>query len=393
MKGVDIVNPLLNLIAYGQSYWMDNLTRGMITSGELRQRVTVQGLRGITSNPAIVHQAISGSHDYDAHITELVNKGLTANEIYEQLVVTDVQEACDILRPVYDASEGVDGFVSLEVAPSLAHDTLGTMQEVRRLAGAVNRPNTLIKIPGTAAGVPAIEQMLYKGININVTLLFAIQAYEAVAQAYLTALERRVADGKPVHNVASVASVFLSRIDVLVDQLLAHRRRTTMTRDGLPPPESLMGQSAIANAKLAYQCFKRLFSGPRWEALAQRGARVQRLLWASTSPKHRRYRDVHYVEPLIGPQTVTTMTAETIAAFADHGVMVANAVEADLEEAHQVFHDLLTLGLRFDCVTWQLQNEGIQKFLTPFETLLNTLDDKRQTVLGERTFYETVPRE
>jgi transaldolase len=373
MKGVDIVNPLLNLIAYGQSYWMDNLTRGMILSGELQQRVTTQGLRGITSNPAIVHQAISGSHDYETHITELISQGLTASDIYERLVVTDVQEACDILHPVYEASEGVDGFVSLEVSPYLAHDTVGTMQEARRLAHAVHRPNVLIKIPGTPAGVPAIEQMVYEGININVTLLFAIQDYEAVAHAYIAALERRVAEGKPVHTVASVASFFLSRIDVLIDQLLQQRYRATTTGDGSPRLESLMGQGAIANAKLAYQRFKRLFSGPRWEALAQRGARVQRLLWASTSPKSPRYRDLHYVEPLIGPQTVTTMTAETIAAFADHGVNIANAVEAHLEEAHQVLQDLATAGIRFDCVTWHLQNEGIQKFMDPFDTLLHTL--------------------
>jgi transaldolase len=267
----------------------------------------------------------------------------------------------------------MDGFVSLEVSPYLAHDTVGTMQEARRLAHAVNRPNVLIKIPGTPAGASAIEQMVYEGININVTLLFAIQDYEAVAQAYLLALERRVADGKPVHTVASVASFFLSRIDVLIDQLLQQRYRATTTGDGSPRLESLMGQGAIANAKLAYQRFKRLFSGPRWEALAQRGARVQRLLWASTSPKSPRYRDLHYVEPLIGPQTVTTMTAETIAAFADHGVNVANAVEAGLEEAHQVLQDLATVGIRFDCVTWQLQNEGIQKFMDPFDTLLHTL--------------------
>lgn len=209
------MNPLRKLITYGQSYWMDNLTRGMMTSGELQQRITEQGLRGITSNPAIVHQAISGSHDYDTHISQLISQGLTSGEIYERLVVTDARDACDILRPVYEASEGVDGFVSLEVSPSLAHDTAGTMQETRRLAYAVNRPNILIKIPGTAAGAPAIEQMLYEGININVTLLFAIQDYEAVAHAYIAALERRIADGKPVHNVASVASFFLSRIDVL----------------------------------------------------------------------------------------------------------------------------------------------------------------------------------
>jgi transaldolase len=370
------VNPLHHLITLGQSYWMDNLTRGMIRSGELQQRVTEQGLRGITSNPAIVHQAISGSHDYETHITELMGQGLTASDIYEQLVVMDVQEACDILRPVYEASEGVDGFVSLEVSPRLAHDTVGTMQEARRLAHAVNRSNVFIKIPGTPAGVPAIEQMLYEGININVTLLFAIEDYAAVADAYMAALERRVGEGKPVHTVASVASFFLSRIDALVDQLLSHRMGVATDGDGLPQPKQLLGKAAIANAKLAYQRFKQICNGPRWEALEKHGARVQRLLWASTSTKNPKYHDVHYIEPLVGPQTVTTMTAGTIAAFADHGVPVANTVEANLEEARRVMHDLARLGIRFDGVTWQLQNEGIQKFMDAFDTLMHMLEVK-----------------
>jgi transaldolase len=266
------------------------------------------------------------------------------------------------------------------------------MREARRLAHAVHRPNVLIKIPGTPAGVPAIEQMVYEGININVTLLFAIQDYEAVAQAYLLALERRVAEGKPVHTVASVASFFLSRIDVLVDQLLRHRIRATTARGGRIEPEQLIGKGAIANAKLAYQRFKQMFRGPRWEALATHGARVQRLLWASTSTKTPHYQDVHYIAPLIGPHTVTTMTAGTIAAFADHGVIMANAVEADLEDAHRVLQDLATVGIRFDCVTWHLQNEGIQKFIDPFEALLHMLEDTRQALLEEWMSHEALPR-
>lgn len=370
------MNPLHHLITLGQSYWMDNLTRGMIRSGELQQRVTEQGLRGITSNPAIVQQAISGSHDYERPITELMGQGLTASDIYEQLVVMDVQEACDILRPVYEASEGVDGFVSLEVSPRLAHDTVGTMQEARRLAHTVDRPNVLIKIPGTPAGVPAIEQMLYEGININVTLLFAIEDYEAVAHAYIAALERRLAEAKPLHTLTSVASFFLSRIDVLVDQLLRHRMGVATDGDGLPQPDQLLGKAAIANAKLAYQRFKQIVNGPRWEALEKHGARVQRLLWASTSTKNPNDHDVYYIEPLIGAQTVTTMTGETIAAFADHGVSVANTVEANLEEARRVMHDLALLGIRFDCTTWQLQNEGIQKFMDAFDALMHILEVK-----------------
>jgi transaldolase len=363
-------------MTYGQSYWMDNLTRGMITSGALHQRVMEEGLRGITSNPSIVQQAIAGSHDYDTHIAELMRQRRSPSAIYEQLVVGDVQAACDILHPVYEASEGVDGFVSLEVSPYLAHDTTGTMQEARRLAQAVNRPNVFIKIPGTPAGVPAIEQMLYEGININVTLLFAIEDYEAVAHAYIAALERRLAEAKPLHTLTSVASFFLSRIDALVDLLLCHRMGVATDRDGLPQPEQLAGKAAIANAKLAYQRFKQICNGPRWEALAKHGARVQRLLWASTSTKNPTYHDVHYIEPLIGPQTVTTMTAGTIAAFADHGVPVANAIEANLEEARRVMHDLARLGIRFDCVTWQLQNDGIQTFMDAFDALMHLLEVK-----------------
>lgn len=361
-------------MTYGQSYWMDNLTRGMITSGALRQRVMEEGLRGITSNPAIVHQAITGSHDYDTPIAALISQRQSPSEIYAQLVVGDVQAACDILRPVYQASEGVDGFVSLEVSPYLAHDTTATIQEARRLAQAVNRPNVFIKIPGTPAGVPAIEQMLYEGININVTLLFAIEDYEAVAHAYIVALERRLAETKPLHTLTSVASFFLSRIDTLVDQPLCHRMGVATDRDGLLQPEQLAGKAAIANAKLAYQRFKQICNGPRWEALAKHGARVQRLLWASTSTKNPTYHDVHSIERLVGPQTVTTMTEETIAAFAEHGVPVASTVEADLEEARRVMHDLARLGIRFDCVTWQLQNDGIQTFMDAFDALMHMLE-------------------
>jgi transaldolase len=252
----------------------------MIKSGELKTRVAEYGLRGVISNPAIFHKAIAGSDDYDAQIQQLVNEGLAIHEIYEQLTVTDIQAACDILRSVYEATDGMDGYVSFEVSPYLAHDTEGTMQEVRRLWHAVNRPNLFIKIPGTSAGVPAIEEMLYKGININITLLFSVRAYEAVAHAYIRAMERRVAESQPVDHVASVASFFLSRIDVLVDQLLGHRIQPAAPHGETPRPEPLIGKVAIANAKLAYQSFKRIFSGPRWEALAAHGAHVQRPLWA-----------------------------------------------------------------------------------------------------------------
>jgi transaldolase/glucose-6-phosphate isomerase len=382
--------PLLELIKYGQSYWLDNLTRTMIKNGELKQRVDTQGLRGITSNPAIFNKAISTSKDYDAQIAQLVRQDSAIEDIYEQIVVTDVQDACDILRPVYDASAAEDGYVSLEVSPYLAHDTDGTMQEARRLFQAVNRPNVFIKIPGTPAGVPAIEQMLYEGININITLLFSVQSYEAVAQAYIKAMERRVAESKPVQKVASVASFFLSRIDVLVDQLLGHRLQPALSQGNGPRPQQLMGQVAVANAKLAYQSFQRLFAGARWQALAAQGARVQRPLWASTSTKDPLYRDVCYVEPLIGPHTVNTMPDETIAAFADHGVIVPNSVEADLERSVQVLRDLAAVGIDLDSVTQQLLHEGVQKFIDPFDALMRTLANKRRETLGERAGSQTM---
>jgi transaldolase len=279
-----------------------------------------------------------------------------------------------LLRPVFDESKGVDGFVSLEVSPYLAHDTERTMQETRRLFNAVDRPNVFIKIPGTAAGVNAIEEMLYEGININITLLFSVERYEAVAKAYLTALERRLVQSKPIDNVASVASFFLSRIDILVDQLLQHR----MGQEN-GPARALIGKVAVANAKLAYQSFKKIFSSSRWQKLEGKGgARVQRPLWASTSTKNPQYSDVCYVEPLIGPHTVNTMPEETIAAFAHHGRVKKNTVEENVVEAAQTIAELERLGIDFSCVAWQLENEGVQKFIDPFAELMKTIATKYQ---------------
>ena len=376
------MKPLLDLIKCGQSYWLDNLTRAMLHNGALKQRVETQGLRGVTSNPAIFNKAILGSTDYDAQLAQLTRAGQSIQDIYEALVVTDVQQACDVLRPVHDASDGVDGYVSLEVSPYLANDTAGTIQEARHLFHAVDRPNVMIKIPGTPAGLPAIEAMLYEGININITLLFAIQNYEAVAQAYVQALERRVAEGKPVHTIASVASFFISRIDVLIDQLLSQRSQAGGGQSAGPQPDSLMGKVAVANAKLAYQSFKRLFSGPRWQALEAKGARVQRPLWASTSTKNPQYSDVSYVEPLIGAHTVNTMPDETIEAFADHGVVAENSVEAKLDEARQILRDLAAVGVDLEAATNQLQEEGVQKFVDPFAALIQALSAKQQAILA-----------
>jgi transaldolase len=291
---------------------------------------------------------------------------------------------------VYNDSDGIDGFVSLEVSPYLAHNTIGTVQEARRLWAAVDRPNVMIKIPSTPAGIPAIEEVLYEGINVNITLLFATQDYEAVALTYMRALERRLAAGQPIRNVASVASFFLSRIDVLVDQLLGHRIQPGLSASATPRPEQLFGKVAIANTKVAYQYFQRLFGGARWQALAAKGAPLQCPLWASTSTKDPLYHDTHYVEPLIAPHTVNTMPAETIAAFADHGCVVANVLETDLAEAHRILADLERLGIDLAGVTRQLQNEGVQKFIEPFDALMQALAAKREALLGERVSHQTL---
>lgn len=378
------MSALLKLIEYGQSYWLDNLSRKMILNGQLNKRVTDQGLRGMTSNPSIFNNAISKSDDYDEQIMRLVKQGKSTAEIYEALTVKDVQDACDILRPVYDESNGEDGYVSLEVSPYLAQHAEQTMVEARHLFKTVNRPNLFIKIPGTDACVPAIEQMLYEGININITLLFSIKSYERIAQAYINALERRAKENKPIQNVASVASFFLSRIDVLTDQLLTHRIHPDAKGNDTSLPRQLLGQAAIASAKLAYQSFKRIFSGKRWEALAEKDARVQRPLWASTSTKNPEYSDVKYVEPLIGYNTVNTMPEETIAAFADHGTATENTIEDNLDEAHEVLNDLDRVGIDIDKVTWQLVNDGIQKFIDPFAVLIKNISEKRERFVAEK---------
>ncbi|MCL5030176.1 MAG: bifunctional transaldolase/phosoglucose isomerase [Bacteroidetes bacterium] len=378
------MNTLIELLNYGQSYWLDNLTRGKIKNGELKKRVANQGLRGITSNPSIFNKAITNGTDYDKQIKQLVEQKKGVHEIYEALTIKDVQDACDILKPVYDSSEGVDGFISIEVSPYLARDTEGTMIEARRLFKEVNRPNCYIKIPGTPEGVPAIEQMLYEGINVNITLLFSIQSYEAVAYAYLNALERRVAENKPIERLRSVASFFLSRIDVLADQLLGSVIIPGKIQDNTLRPEQLFGKAAIANAKIAYQSFKKIFSGERWEKLLSHGAKVQRPLWASTSTKDPLYNDVKYVEPLIGPDTVNTLPDETIDAFDDHGKIESNTIEKDVDESYKVIEDLRKIGVDIDFVTTQLLNEAIQKFVEPYDNLMKNISQKRDAILGER---------
>jgi len=360
------VNRLLKLNEYGQSYWLDNLTRKKITSGELKKRIEEQGLRGVTSNPTIFDKAIAKSQDYDTQIEELAKKGVDPLHIYDQLVIKDIQDACDVMRPVFDKTHGLDGYISLEVSPHLAHNPEETAQETRRLFKTVNRPNCLIKIPGTKEAIPVIEQMLYEGININITLLFSVKMYEQVANAYVSALEKRVKENKPIDMIASVASFFLSRIDVLVDKLLEQKQDA----------KNLLGKIAIANAKMAYQSFKTIFQGKRWEELAKKGAKVQRPLWASTSTKNPNYLDVMYVEPLIGKDTVNTMPDETIEAFADHGKAAAQIIEQDIDKAKEDLNNLKKAGIDLEAVTDQLTKEGIQKFIEPYDALLKTIQEK-----------------
>ncbi len=378
------MSKLTKLIDYGQSYWLDNLTRSMIKSGELKKRIAKEGLRGQTSNPAIFHKAISESSDYNKQIEKLAKEGKSVLEIYDALTIKDVQDACDLFKEVYESSNGVDGYVSLEVSPYLAHDTEKTLSEARRLFAEVNRPNCHIKIPGTHAGIPAIEQALYEGINVNVTLLFSIKAYEDVAHAYINALERRLNGGKPVAQIASVASFFLSRIDVLTDQLLGHLINPVKDFGNLPRPEHLLGKTAIASAKLAYQSYLKIFSGERWEKLVSAGAKVQRPLWASTSTKDPLYIDTKYVEPLIGYNTVNTLPEVTISALTDHGKLEENTILKNVDEAAQILSDLKKLGIDIDLVTTQLTNEGVQKFIEPFDKLMKKLAQERLKILEDK---------
>jgi transaldolase/glucose-6-phosphate isomerase len=373
-------NPLVKLQSFGQSVWLDFLRRGMLASGELRQLIEEDGARGVTSNPSIFEKAIAGSHDYDEAIRALALEGKSVPEIYQALTVADVQRAADLFRPVYDQMAGRDGFVSLEVSPYLASDTAGTIAEARRLWAALDRPNVFIKVPATLAGLPAISQLIGEGINVNVTLLFGLERYREVAEAYLAGLEAGAAEGQSLERVASVASFFLSRIDVLVDPLLEK-----VMQAGGPKAEiarSLHGQVAIACAKVAYQIYKEVFEGARFRTLAARAARTQRPLWASTSTKNPADSDVKYVEALIGPETVNTLTLETLHAYRDHG-HPALRLEEGVAEAREVLRRLPGVGIDLAAVTQQLEEEGVQKFNVSFDRLMTTLEEKRAAALTE----------
>ena len=363
-------NPLKQLRTLGQSIWLDYIRRDLISSGKLRRLIEEDGLRGMTSNPSIFEKAIVDSHDYDEDIKAMVRQGKGTDAIYEGLSQRDVQNAADEFRPLYDMTDGEDGYVSLEVNPHLAHDTGGTINEARRLWIALDRPNVLIKVPATADGLPAIQQLISEGINVNVTLLFGLLRYRQVAEAYIAGIEARVAQGKSVESIGSVASFFVSRIDALVDPLL--EKVIAMGGNEADLAKKVHGQVAIASAKMAYQVYKEIFEGERFSKLASHGALVQRLLWASTSTKNPEYSDVKYVEALIGPRTVNTAPLETLDAYRDHGEPEAR-LEQNVGEARLVFDRLPELGISLDNVAQNLEDEGVEKFNQPFDKLMATL--------------------
>ncbi len=361
----------------GQSLWYDNLSRAFISGGKIASMIEELGLRGITSNPSIFEKSINGSDEYDADIETAIKDGLTTSEIYERLTTDDVRNAADVMRPVFDRTNGVDGYVSIEVEPRLANNTEETMEAARRLWKTVNRPNVMIKIPGTPEGIPAIRQCLTEGININITLLFGIESYTQVAHAYLDALRERKKRGEDISRIASVASFFLSRVDTNVDKKLG--TKIAEYNGSGDPLRTLLGKAAVANAKLAYERYLEIFHGSEFADLHAVGARPQRCLWASVSTKNPSYSDVMYIDPLIGPETVSTVPDETIAAFADHG-KAADTLSIGTPEAHETIKQLKKLGIDTEQVASELQVEGVQKFADAFTSLANNLEKKRNAI-------------
>jgi transaldolase len=372
------MNHIEEIEQLGQSIWMDNLTRDLIVSGELQRMVDTRGLLGITSNPAIFEKAIVGNQIYDIDIEAGIKAGKSLLEIYESLIFEDIRNACDIFMPVYQRSDGLDGYISIEVPPTIARNTAETIQEARRYYRAIGRPNVMIKIPGTPEGLPAVEQMISEGINVNVTLLFSVQSYIETAWAYIRGLEQWLEAGGKLDRMASVASFFLSRIDTAIDAQLDALLKTP----GLPPDrqaklEGLKGKAAIANAKIAYQEYKKIMASDRWQRLGAKGAKVQRLLWASTSTKNPTYSDVMYVDELVGADTVNTLPPQTIEACIDH-CDVAPRIEANLDQAYGVMAQLADpdVNISLDQVMEELLADGIEKFVQPFNSLMQALQTK-----------------
>jgi transaldolase / glucose-6-phosphate isomerase len=367
--GTQGANPLKTLLAFGQSPWMDYIRRDLLIGGGLKKMIDEDGLRGMTSNPTIFEKAIVGSDFYKDILDSPDARKLGAGGVYEKIAIRDVQDACDIFKPVYTETKRRDGYVSLEVSPLLANDTKATVDEARRLWKAVNRENLMVKVPGTPEGVPAVRQLLEEGLNINITLLFAQSAYERVAEAFLAALEARAKKDKDISHIASVASFFVSRIDTLIDSQIEAKLKTEKDATNRELLTSLEGKVAIANAKLTYRKYQELFGGARWKALAAKGAQTQRLLWASTSTKNPKYRDVMYVEELIGADTVDTIPPATFDAFRNHGKPRASLTE-NVEEAAKIMANLEKAGISMKEVTEKLVVDGVKLFADAFKELL-----------------------
>jgi transaldolase len=375
------MNTSQQLAAAGQSIWYDNVERRLLKNGELAGMIARGEIRGVTSNPTIFMNAVTKSNDYDAGLAPLAKAGKTGEEIFWDLAIEDIQAAADLLRPLYDESNKGDGYVSLEVNPYLAHDTAVTLSEAKRLWKRVNRPNLMVKIPATLEGLPAILYAIEAGINVNVTLIFSRDRYAAVMEAYISGLARRATSGLPIDSIASVASFFVSRVDTKVDGLLAN----IVDSEG-PWAEvaaSNLGRAAIANARLAYDDFKKIFSSERFANLKAKGARVQRPLWASTGTKNPKYRDVVYIEELVGKDTVNTVPPATLAAFLDHGIVRANSLEEDLPGAYQALARLEGLGISIADVTRELESEGVKSFASAWKALMDAMEASRKAVVGE----------
>jgi transaldolase len=377
-------HPLIALKEAGQSPWLDYLSRDLINSGKLQRLIEEDGLCGVTSNPSIFQQALAGSRAYDEPLKELLDKGLRdPRQLFFALALEDIAAAAGVLRPVYEQAGGGDGFVSLEVSPDLAYDTEATIEEAIRLFRSLARENVMIKVPATIPGLAAIERLTAAGVNVNVTLLFSVARYRQVMEAYLKGLEQRMASERPVDKIASVASFFVSRVDVMIDPLLERKCEAAGSAPEKDRLRALRGRAAVANARLAYRIFAETFASSRFHALRQQGARVQRLLWGSTGTKNPDYSDIKYVQELIGPDTVNTMPEETMKAFADHG-KVRETIRDDLQEAQSLFGELAACGIDIQVVTDRLEKEGVDKFVDSFSELLQGIKEKRDRFLRER---------
>jgi len=386
-----MANPLLELKAQRQSVWYDNLNRDLIKTGLLKRLVEDDGVGGGTSNPSIFEKAVGASDAYDEHLAEIVGPGVSLDETFDALTVTDVGLSADIFRGIYDETEGADGYASLEVSPLIAADTETTTSEAKRLFAALGRPNAMIKIPGTPEGLPAVERSLADGINVNITLLFGVDSYEQVALTYIAALEKRAKAGLPLDRIGSVASFFISRVDSTVDGRLEEKIKAVESDLERRRLSALMGKAGVANAKIAYAKFQEIFSGDRWAALAEKGARVQRCLWASTSTKNPDYRDVLYIEELIGPDTINTMPPNTLDAFRDHG-LVASTLTNGVDEARAHIGELEAAGIDFRAVTDELQVHGVKAFADSFAGARATVEEKRDRILAGSKGIAAAPR-